>query len=71
MQLDTTRSMYAKNSAVHERRVSQQSMTLRDIRRVFTKSNQHMARAVSTSVLEIAAQNMRENGPDLITSSNT
>ena len=70
MQLGTTKSTYVENRDVHERRASQPSTISRDIKRVFTKYKQHMAKARNTSVSGIAAQGPKRIGLDSITSSN-
>jgi hypothetical protein len=63
--------MYVGNLVANGRRASQLSTTSRDIKRLFIRYNQSMARVRSTSVSEIAARSTRRNGLGLIISSNT
>jgi hypothetical protein len=65
MQLGTTKSTYVDTQDVHERMASQPSTISRDIKRVFTRSNQNMAIVGSISVSGIAAQGVRRSGLDL------
>jgi hypothetical protein len=70
MQLNIKKSTYVENKDVHERRASQLSTILRDIKRLFTRPDQNMAIVRSISVLGRVAQSVTRSGLDLIISSN-